>query len=56
VALGRWDHIFTRGFGGAGEPGAGTVRDNRGTSDHLPVWTVLAPSSDGDGAARACGA
>jgi endonuclease/exonuclease/phosphatase family metal-dependent hydrolase len=55
VALGRWDHNFTRGFDRAGEPAAGTVRDNRGTSDHLPVWSMLAPNVEDD-ATRGCGA
>jgi endonuclease/exonuclease/phosphatase family metal-dependent hydrolase len=42
--LGRWDHVFFRGFGdgGAGAaPSAGTVgREARGISDHVPVWAV----------------
>lgn len=54
VALGRWDHIFTRGFDGAG-PAAGTVLDNRGSSDHLPVWTTLALNTVGDDGGDRCG-
>lgn len=37
---GRWDHIFVRGFAVPGEGAAGTVLDNLGASDHLPVWAV----------------
>jgi endonuclease/exonuclease/phosphatase family metal-dependent hydrolase len=33
-----WDHIFLRGFRVAS---AGVVRDNRGASDHRPVWAEL---------------
>jgi endonuclease/exonuclease/phosphatase family metal-dependent hydrolase len=32
------DHVFTRGFQGAG---SGAVQDNLGASDHLPVWATL---------------
>jgi endonuclease/exonuclease/phosphatase family metal-dependent hydrolase len=39
--LGRLDHIFTRGLEPAPAAASGTVVDNRGASDHLPVWTVL---------------
>ncbi len=42
--LGRWDHIFLRGFGPAGAEATGTVADNRGASDHLPVWVVARPA------------
>jgi endonuclease/exonuclease/phosphatase family metal-dependent hydrolase len=39
-----WDHIFVRGLSPAAPPSAGVVRDNRGASDHHPVWTVAMPS------------
>lgn len=35
---GRWDHIFLKGLEASR---AGTVREVRGASDHLPVWTVV---------------
>jgi endonuclease/exonuclease/phosphatase family metal-dependent hydrolase len=35
-----WDHIFFGG-GGAALLGAGVVRDNRGASDHKPVWSLI---------------
>jgi endonuclease/exonuclease/phosphatase family metal-dependent hydrolase len=40
--LGRWDHVFFRGFaGGDAVAAAGTiVREARGISDHVPVWAV----------------
>ena len=34
------DHIFARGFDYAADPPAGVVQDNRGASDHHPVWAV----------------
>lgn len=42
--LGRWDHFFLRGFTAVADSLAGTVRDNRGSSDHRPVWAVAAVS------------
>ena len=44
----RWfdvDQIFVRGFRVAGPATIGVVRENRGVSDHRPVWAVLAPDS-----------
>jgi endonuclease/exonuclease/phosphatase family metal-dependent hydrolase len=38
-----WDHIFVRGLSPATPPSAGVIRDNRGASDHHPVWTVVMP-------------
>ncbi len=35
-----FDHVFARGLRPAGSPAAG-VEDNRGASDHRPVWAVL---------------
>jgi endonuclease/exonuclease/phosphatase family metal-dependent hydrolase len=35
--LGRWDHVFLRGFENSG---AGTGPDARGISDHRPVWAI----------------
>jgi endonuclease/exonuclease/phosphatase family metal-dependent hydrolase len=41
----RYDHVLARGFVLSGEPGAmGVVEDNRGASDHKPIWAVLLPS------------
>ena len=44
----RWfdlDHVFLRGFRLAEQATIGVVRENRGVSDHRPVWAVLAPDS-----------
>ena len=38
-----WDHIFVRGFRLRDAGSAGVVRENRGASDHKPVWVVLVP-------------
>jgi endonuclease/exonuclease/phosphatase family metal-dependent hydrolase len=39
-----YDHILARGLEASGESGAvGVVEDNRGASDHRPVWAVLVP-------------
>jgi endonuclease/exonuclease/phosphatase family metal-dependent hydrolase len=38
VFFGRWDHIFFKGLLPPDPGGSGTVLDNRGASDHLPVW------------------
>lgn len=38
--LGRWDHVFLRGLASPGADGAGTVREARGVSDHVPVWAL----------------
>ena len=38
VRFGRWDHIFFKGLLPPDPGGSGTVLDNRGASDHLPVW------------------
>jgi len=43
LLFGRWDHIFFRGFTLPAGGGAGTVRDNRDASDHLPVWARGVP-------------
>ena len=50
----RFDHVFTRGLAdGASRPSCGVVRDNRGASDHRPVWAVVAgPRSASDAAGR----
>jgi len=34
----RVDHILTKGFVPPASAVSGTIRDNRGASDHLPVW------------------
>jgi len=46
------DHIFVKGFLPAGEPAAGAVHDNRGASDHRPVWTVVVPDTTKTGPDR----
>jgi endonuclease/exonuclease/phosphatase family metal-dependent hydrolase len=39
------DHIFARGLDApSGVEAAGAVKDNRGSSDHRPVWAVLVDS------------
>jgi endonuclease/exonuclease/phosphatase family metal-dependent hydrolase len=40
--LGRWDHIFLRGFSepDAGPASTGTILDTRNSSDHRPVWVT----------------
>jgi endonuclease/exonuclease/phosphatase family metal-dependent hydrolase len=38
--LGRWDHIFFKGLGVPATGGSGTIRDNRATGDHHPVWAI----------------
>ena len=39
-----FDHVLARGLRLADVPGAtGVVADNRGASDHKPVWAVLQP-------------
>lgn len=47
VGFWRWDHIFVRGLTAPDAAAAGTVLDNRGASDHRPVWirVVLPPES-----------
>jgi endonuclease/exonuclease/phosphatase (EEP) superfamily protein YafD len=40
VAWFSWDHVFVRGLSPATPPSAGVVGDNRGASDHHPVWAV----------------
>jgi endonuclease/exonuclease/phosphatase family metal-dependent hydrolase len=37
-----WDHVFTRGLPVQGCSPAAAIRDNRGASDHKPVWAELA--------------
>ena len=40
-----WDHIFARGLRLAALDRRGVVADNRGASDHRPVWADLEPAS-----------
>jgi endonuclease/exonuclease/phosphatase family metal-dependent hydrolase len=40
VAWFSWDHVFVRGLAPSKPRSAGVVPDNRGASDHLPVWAV----------------
>jgi endonuclease/exonuclease/phosphatase family metal-dependent hydrolase len=39
--LAATDHIFLRGVEADRDLGAGKVADNRGASDHLPVWALV---------------
>jgi endonuclease/exonuclease/phosphatase family metal-dependent hydrolase len=44
-----YDHVFARDLVPApGEAAFGVVKDNRGASDHRPVWAVLVPPAHGD--------
>ena len=37
-----YDHIFAKGLSAATDIEAfGAIKDNRGASDHRPVWAVL---------------
>jgi endonuclease/exonuclease/phosphatase (EEP) superfamily protein YafD len=56
ATLGRLDHTFSRGLGPAAGESSGTVLDNRGSSDHRPVWTVLSVGPDRFTAAERCDA
>ena len=39
-----YDHVLTKGLRPVPGPGAmGIVQDNRGASDHKPIWVVLEP-------------
>jgi endonuclease/exonuclease/phosphatase family metal-dependent hydrolase len=45
----RYDHIFLKGLALATDTSTGVVQDNRGASDHRPVWAVVrlhAPEAD----------
>jgi endonuclease/exonuclease/phosphatase family metal-dependent hydrolase len=42
-AIGRWDHVFLKGVTLANATATGVVADNRGASDHRPVWALIAP-------------
>ena len=48
------DHIFARGFVAVpGDESFGAVKENRGASDHRPVWAILvAPEAGAGGSAR----
>lgn len=43
VKNGTLDHFFLRGLSLRDSTAVGVVRDNRGASDHRPVWMVLNP-------------
>ncbi len=45
----NWDHILVRGLAPVGPMSSGVVRDNRGTSDHRPVWAVIVLAPPGGG-------
>ena len=38
--LGRWDHLFLKGFGLAADSAAGAVLRGQGISDHHPIWAI----------------
>jgi endonuclease/exonuclease/phosphatase family metal-dependent hydrolase len=41
----RYDHVLVRGLKLApGKDASGVVADNRGASDHKPIWAVLVPT------------
>jgi len=43
-----YDHVLTRGLDVApGKDALGVVADNRGASDHRPIWAVLVPRETG---------
>jgi endonuclease/exonuclease/phosphatase family metal-dependent hydrolase len=51
ISVFSWDHIFTRGLTLRAPGRVGVTRDNRGASDHHPVWAELAlPASSSPGA------
>lgn len=52
ATLGRIDHILTRGLSLPAQAAAGTVRSNRGASDHLPVWVSASWNGEGRAGAR----
>jgi endonuclease/exonuclease/phosphatase family metal-dependent hydrolase len=37
----RYDHVFLKGLQPAAGTSTGVIRDNRGASDHRPVWAVV---------------
>jgi endonuclease/exonuclease/phosphatase family metal-dependent hydrolase len=41
-AIGRWDHIFLKGVSLARDGATGVIDQNRGASDHRPVWAIVA--------------
>ncbi len=42
-----YDHVLARGLEAApGKDSVGVVADNRGASDHRPIWAVLVPGPD----------
>jgi endonuclease/exonuclease/phosphatase family metal-dependent hydrolase len=46
VVVGRFDHIFLKGFASPDTAAAGTILDVRHASDHRPVWAVgIRPAS-----------
>ena len=41
AAIGRLDHIFVKGLQMPDNAAAGTVLENRNSSDHRPIWAVV---------------
>jgi len=45
-----YDHVFVKGLRSVGgRDAAGVVQDNRGASDHRPIWVLLIPQTPGSG-------
>jgi len=42
----RFDHVFARGFTASTTAPSAGVADNRGASDHRPIWALLAPPGE----------
>lgn len=40
TSFGRWDHVYLRGLAIPDSGSTGTVRNARGSSDHLPIWVL----------------
>jgi endonuclease/exonuclease/phosphatase family metal-dependent hydrolase len=44
-----YDHVLARGLEAApGKDAVGVVQDNRGASDHRPIWAVLVPAGQSE--------
>ncbi|HEY3121017.1 MAG TPA: endonuclease/exonuclease/phosphatase family protein [Vicinamibacteria bacterium] len=44
ISLWSWDHVFARGLRLQDCASVGVVRNNRGASDHKPVWAIVVPA------------
>jgi endonuclease/exonuclease/phosphatase family metal-dependent hydrolase len=45
ISLFSWDHLFARGLRLHDCASVGVVRDNRGASDHKPIWAIVVPAA-----------